>query len=118
MHARRGFLRATLVAGVITAAGCGRRRPPGGGTEGLGGDSMSDHLHVGAVIYPEMDQIDFTGPFEILSRLPDSTFHVLAKEKKPIRDIRGLILTPEHTLAEAPRLDVLVVPGGHGQQAL
>ncbi|WP_406701126.1 DJ-1/PfpI family protein [Singulisphaera sp. Ch08] len=65
-----------------------------------------------------MDQIDFTGPFEVLSRVPNATVHVLWKEKTPFRDIKGLILTPEGTLAAAPPLDVLVVPGGPGQQAL
>jgi cyclohexyl-isocyanide hydratase len=76
------------------------------------------HLHIGALIFPRMDQIDFTGPFEVLSRVPDSTFHVIAKEREPIRDIKGLILTPELTITEAPRLDVLVVPGGYGQEEL
>ncbi len=65
-----------------------------------------------------MDQSDFTGPFEVLSRIPDSTFHVLWKERIPVRDIRGLILTPERTFSESPPLDVLIVPGGHGQEAL
>jgi cyclohexyl-isocyanide hydratase len=76
------------------------------------------HLHIGALIFPRMDQIDFTGPFEVLSRVPDSTFHVIGKGREPIRDIKGLILTPEMTIAEAPRLDVLMVPGGYGQEEL
>jgi cyclohexyl-isocyanide hydratase len=62
-----------------------------------------------------MDQFDLTGPFEVLSRIPNSTFHILWKEKLPVRDARGLILTPEVAFSEAPRLDVLVVPGGPGQ---
>jgi cyclohexyl-isocyanide hydratase len=65
-----------------------------------------------------MDQIDFTGPFEVLSRVPDSSFHVIWKEKEPIQDVKGLFLTPTMTFLEAPRLDVLVVPGGYGQQEL
>ena len=76
------------------------------------------HLHLAAILFPQIDQTDFTGPFEVLSRIPDSTFHIAWKEKTPIRDIRGLILTPEETLAEVPQLDLLVVPGGPGQQAL
>jgi cyclohexyl-isocyanide hydratase len=79
---------------------------------------MGDPLHIGALIFPRVDQLDFTGPFAVLSRLPDSAFHVLWKEKVPVRDGRGLILTPERTLGESPPLDVLVVPGGHGQEAL
>jgi cyclohexyl-isocyanide hydratase len=75
-------------------------------------------INIGIIIFSRMDQIDFTGPFEVLSRVPNATVHVLAKEKGPIRDIKGLILTPEMTFDEAPALDVLVVPGGPGQQDL
>jgi cyclohexyl-isocyanide hydratase len=75
-------------------------------------------MNIGIIIFPRMDQIDFTGPFEVLSRVPGAAIHVLWKETAPVRDIKGLILTPEKTLAEAPPLDVLVVPGGPGQEAL
>jgi cyclohexyl-isocyanide hydratase len=47
------------------------------------------HLTIGALIFPRMDQIDFTGPFEVLSRIPNSTIHVIAKTKNLVRDIRG-----------------------------
>jgi cyclohexyl-isocyanide hydratase len=76
------------------------------------------HLNIGALVFPQMDQIDLTGPFEILTRIPNSTFHLIWKERIPVRDIRGLIITPETTFAEAPPLDLLVVPGGFGQEAL
>jgi cyclohexyl-isocyanide hydratase len=79
---------------------------------------QSNRLTIGCLIFPRMDQIDFTGPFEVLSRIPDSTIHVIAKTKSPIRDIQGLVLTPEISIAEAPELDVLLVPGGFGQQQL
>jgi len=62
--------------------------------------------------------MDFAGPFEVLSRLPNSRFHILWKDLSPVRDIHGLLLTPEQTFSEAPQLDVLIVPGGFGQQAL
>lgn len=39
------------------------------------------HLNAGAMIFPDIDQLDFTGPFEVLSRLPNSSFHVWWKEK-------------------------------------
>src|ERR1035441_10008881 len=77
-----------------------------------------DPIEIGAIVFPRMDQMDFTGPFEVLSRIPGARFHVLWKDKAPARDIRGLILTPETTCAEAPQLDVLVVPGGWGQEQL
>jgi len=76
------------------------------------------HLHIGAIVFPDMDQADLTGPFEVLSRVPNSTFHVLWKQLTPVRDIKGLIITPQKTFADAPQLNVLVVPGGFGQEAL
>lgn len=80
--------------------------------------SNSSHLTIGCLIFPRQDQIDFTGPFEVLSRIPDTTVHVISKSKNPVRDVKGLILTPEITIAEAPLLDLLVVSGGLGQQDL
>jgi cyclohexyl-isocyanide hydratase len=70
------------------------------------------------LVYPRMDQIDFTGPFEVLSRLPDAALHVIGLARQPVRDMAGLVLTPEAALHDAPPLDVLHVPGGPGQQAL
>jgi cyclohexyl-isocyanide hydratase len=73
---------------------------------------QSNPLTIGALIFPRMDQIDFTGPFEVLSRIPNSTIHVIAKTNSPVRDIQGLVLTPDMSIAETPELDVLLVPGG------
>jgi cyclohexyl-isocyanide hydratase len=75
-------------------------------------------LLVGCLIFERMDQIDFTGPFEVLSRMPGSTVQIVAKEPGPIRDVQGLRLTPDVRIAEAGPFDVLLVPGGYGQQAL
>jgi cyclohexyl-isocyanide hydratase len=80
--------------------------------------SAMKHLHIGSLVYPRMDQSDFTGPFEVLSRIPESTFHVIGKDRTPVRDMNGLILTPETTFSEVPPLDLLVVPGGFGQEDL
>lgn len=110
MATRRGFLEQGLAGGAALAVAS---RLAGGAEPDAGG-----HLHIGILIFARMDQIDFTGPFEVLSRVPDSTIHVIGKDRSPIRDIKGLILTPELALAEAPTLDVLVVPGGPGQEAL
>jgi cyclohexyl-isocyanide hydratase len=75
-------------------------------------------LSVGCLIFERMDQIDFTGPFEVLSRMPDTTIRIIGKELAPVRDVQGLRLSPDASIAEAGIFDVLLVPGGHGQQAL
>ena len=76
------------------------------------------HLQIGSLLFEGLDQIDLTGPFEVLSRIPNSTYRVYGKTARPVCDIKGLRLTPDATLADAPPLDVLHVPGGFGQEAL
>ena len=50
--------------------------------------------------------------------MPDTTVQVIGKELSSIRDVQGLRLSPDMKIAEAVLFDVLVVPGGYGQQAL
>jgi cyclohexyl-isocyanide hydratase len=76
------------------------------------------HLQIGSLLFEGVDQIDLTGPFEVLSRIPNSTYRIFAKNTEPMRDMKGLRLTAHAPLADAPQLDVLHVPGGFGQEAL
>jgi cyclohexyl-isocyanide hydratase len=76
------------------------------------------HLQIGSLLFEGLDQIDLTGPFEVLSRIPNSTYRIYGKTAAPVRDLKGLRLTPDAALADAPQLDVLHVPGGFGQEAL
>jgi len=80
--------------------------------------SPGTHLQIGSLLFEGVDQIDLTGPFEVLSRIPNSTYRIYAKTTDPVRDLKGLRLTPDAALADAPQLDVLHVPGGFGQEAL
>jgi cyclohexyl-isocyanide hydratase len=76
------------------------------------------HLQIGSLLFEGVDQIDLTGPFEVLSRIPNATYRIYGKTAAPVRDLKGLRLTPDASLADAPPLDVLHVPGGYGQEAL
>ena len=76
------------------------------------------HLEIGSLLFEGLDQIDLTGPFEVLSRIPNSTYRIYGKTAAPVRDLKGLRLTPDAALADAPPLDELHVPGGRGQEAL
>ena len=80
--------------------------------------SQDIHLQIGSLLFEGLDQIDLTGPFEVFSRIPNSTYRIFAKTAAPARDMRGLRLTPDAVLTEAPHLDLLHVPGGFGQEAL
>ena len=75
-------------------------------------------LAIGSLVFPRMDQIDFTGPFEVFARIPSATVQVVAKTADPVRDVKGLIVTPTMSISQAPLFDILHVAGGLGQQAL
>ena len=80
--------------------------------------SPGTHLTIGSLLFEGLDQIDLTGPFEVLSRIPNSTYRLYGVTADPVRDVKGLRLAPDAALADAPQLDVLHVPGGVGQEAL
>jgi cyclohexyl-isocyanide hydratase len=76
------------------------------------------HVQIGAIVFPQVDQMDLTGPFAVLSRLPNSSFQLLWKNTQLVRDMHGLALVPDATFANAKPIDLLVIPGGAGQEAV
>ena len=74
-------------------------------------------FHVGFVIFPNITQLDFTGPLQVLGRLPDAECHIVAKTLAPVPSDGVLAILPTTTFAECPQLDLLCVPGGHGVPA-
>ncbi|MBB3693548.1 DJ-1/PfpI family protein [Sphingomonas sp. BK580] len=75
-------------------------------------------MRIGFLVYAGVDQLDVTGPFEVLSKLPGARCGLYAPEGGQVRDLAGLVLTADAAISEAPQLDVLVVPGGPGQEDL
>jgi cyclohexyl-isocyanide hydratase len=75
-------------------------------------------LHVGFLLFPRLTQLDLTGPWEVLSRVPEARVHLLAREREPVAAEGGLILVPTAALQDAPPLDVVCVPGGPGVNAV
>lgn len=78
----------------------------------------SKTLEIGLLFFPGMTQLDVTGPFEVLARLPGARIHLLWKRIEPIKSDVGLPLMPTTIFANCPKLDVLCVGGGPGQMAL
>jgi cyclohexyl-isocyanide hydratase len=70
------------------------------------------NFNVGFVIFPDLTQLDFTGPQQVLARLPQSAMHIVAKSAAPVPSDSGLSFLPTHTFANCPRLDLICVPGG------
>jgi cyclohexyl-isocyanide hydratase len=66
------------------------------------------------VLFPGVTQLDFTGPAQVLSRLPGGHVVVAAKTIDPVATDSGFAILPTATFADAPQADILCVPGGHG----
>ena len=76
------------------------------------------HLQIGMLLFPQLTQLDLTGPFEVLSRLSETRVRLLWKSLETITSDTGMSILPTNTFNECPQLDVVFVPGGPGQVAL
>ena len=74
----------------------------------------AQQLTVGMLLFPGMTQLDLTGPFEVLARIPGSHVEIVAKHTGPILTDKGLVITADRDFASAPQYDLLAVPGGPG----
>jgi transcriptional regulator GlxA family with amidase domain len=89
-------------------------------------------IHVGILIFDDVEVLDFAGPFEVFSRTrltpgvesrrseESAPFRVftVAKTLDPVTATGGLTVVPRHGFADAPRIDLLLVPGGFGTRPL
>ncbi|HUC46420.1 MAG TPA: DJ-1/PfpI family protein [Hyphomicrobiaceae bacterium] len=71
-------------------------------------------FNIGFVLFPNVTQLDLTGPLQVLHRLPEARAHVAAKSLEPVASDCGLSLVPTTSFAACEPLDLLCVPGGFG----
>lgn len=79
---------------------------------------MNRPLQIGLLLFPDVTQLDLTGPWEVFARTPDVECHLIWKDRQAVRSDRGLSILPTTSFADCPPLDVICVPGGPGQIAL
>jgi cyclohexyl-isocyanide hydratase len=77
----------------------------------VGGETM----HIGILIFPNVTQLDATGPAQVLSRTPGATLHMIWKTRDPVKTDAGFAIVPTTMFSDCPQLDVICVPGGMGQ---
>jgi cyclohexyl-isocyanide hydratase len=116
---------ATGDAGVIYWAGrLDHDRPPG--WPGLYVSRPARHrriamaapFRIGFLLFPDITQLDMTGPYEVLTKLPGAEVHLVSKTMAPVRAGGGMQIVPTTTYAECPQFDMLCVPGGSGVNPL
>jgi transcriptional regulator GlxA family with amidase domain len=70
----------------------------------------------GILLFDDVEELDFVGPYEVfgMARTDGDRLVTIAERPDPVRGAKGLQVVPDCTFADAPALDVLVVPGGWG----
>lgn len=71
-------------------------------------------LQIGFLLFPRVQQLDLTGPYDVLASMPDTEVRLIWKTRDCITSSTGMVLTPNMTYDECPPLDVICVPGGSG----
>ena len=66
------------------------------------------------LVYPNVTQLDLTGPAQVLSRLDNAKVDLAWKTRDPVQTDSGFALLPTATLDEVHQADILCVPGGFG----
>lgn len=75
---------------------------------------MNETCHIGLLLFPQVTQLDLTGPAQFLSRVPGARIHLLWKDTGPVMSDVGFSINPTTRFEDCPQLDVLCVPGGFG----
>ncbi|HLI12513.1 MAG TPA: DJ-1/PfpI family protein [Alphaproteobacteria bacterium] len=76
-------------------------------------------FRIGLLLFPDLTQLDLTGPYEVFARMPGAEVHLVARTLDPVRSDKGLTILPTASFASCPRpLDLVCVPGGGGINAL
>jgi len=75
-------------------------------------------FHIGLLLFPDITQLDMTGPYEVFIKFPDAKVHLIWKTREPVTAGGGMQITPTTTFADCPQLDLICVPGGAGMNPL
>lgn len=75
-------------------------------------------FRIGLLLFPNITQLDLTGPYEVFTKLPGAEVRLVWKTLDPVAAGGGMRLIPDTTFAECPQLDLICVPGGAGMNPL
>jgi len=75
-------------------------------------------FHIGLLLFPDITQLDMTGPYEVFIKFPDARVDLIWKTRTAVAAGGGMQIMPTMTFADCPQLDLICVPGGAGMNAL
>lgn len=76
--------------------------------------SHGNSQHIGIVLFDAFETLDVFGPVQMLGRLLRHKIIAITETGAPVTSSQGLSTIAHHSFADAPQLDVLLVPGGLG----
>lgn len=71
-------------------------------------------MRIAFLLFPNVTQLDLTGPAQFLSRLPGAKVDLVWDSRNPVPTDAGFSILPTATFAEVPKADLICVPGGIG----
>ncbi len=80
--------------------------------------SLPSPLQIGFLVFPQVTQLDFTGPLQVFTRVPGAKVHLIWRRLEPVQSDTVLTVMPTATFVDCPQLDVICVPGGYGTDEL
>jgi cyclohexyl-isocyanide hydratase len=78
---------------------------------------MAAPFRIVFILYPRLTQLDFTGPYEVLARMPGAEVMLASKDGGELVTEMGLTFANLRALADIDRADLIMLPGGPGQTA-
>lgn len=76
---------------------------------------MAQPFRIVFILYPRLTQLDFTGPYEVLARVPNTEVVIASKDGGLLKTEMGLTFADLTKLADVVSADMIMIPGGPGQ---
>jgi transcriptional regulator GlxA family with amidase domain len=75
---------------------------------------MEKQIEIAILIFDNYTALDVIGPYEVLSKIPDSKIFITAVNQGLYKDIKGLKISADYSIKDITNPDILVIPGGFG----
>ena len=71
-------------------------------------------MKIAILLFDKFTALDVVGPYEVLSRLPDSQIYLVGLDKRDYMDSYGLKIVADYSINDISEADILLIPGGLG----
>jgi aminopeptidase N len=75
---------------------------------------MNKSLKIAILLFDNVTALDFVGPYEVLSKMPNAEIHFVAKKVGLYSDSKGFQFKADLSTSDFDNPDILIVPGGFG----